>query len=123
MATASAGQPWRVVDYEQVREQFPIREYLEGLDERNARQAAALLAKLAERGNVMRPPDSVAVEGQHNLFELRGHQLRIFYMFLPGRTIVLLDGIVKKQDKIARRDLDRVLVYQRDVEQRGPRAL
>ena len=116
------GQRWQVVDYEQADGQFPIREYLASLDARNARQAAPLLAKLAERGNQMRPPDSVAVEGRRNLFELRGHQVRIFYMFLPGRMIVLLDGIVKKQDKIARRDLDRVLAYQRDVEHRGPRA-
>jgi hypothetical protein len=40
----------------------------------------------------------------------------------PGRQIVLLDGIVKKQDRIPRADLERVLGYKRDVEQRGPRA-
>ncbi len=115
-------QPWRIVEYERTRDDFPIRDYLASLDERHARQAATLLAKLAERGNQMRPPDSVAVEAQRNLLELRGHQVRIFYMFLPGRVIVLLDGILKKQDKIARRDLDRMLAYQREVEQRGPRA-
>ena len=26
------------------------------------------------------------------LFELRGKQVRLFYVFLPGRLIVLLDG-------------------------------
>jgi hypothetical protein len=55
--------------------------------------------------------------------ELRsGHQVRIFYCFQPGRLIVLLDGIVKKQDRIPPADLARVLGYQREVERRGPRA-
>jgi len=48
--------------------------------------------------------------------------VRIFYMFLPRRRIVLLDGIIKKQDRIARQDLDRVMQYQGEVERRGPRA-
>lgn len=43
-------------------------------------------------------------------------------MFRPGREIVLLDGVIKKQDRISKADLKRVLQYQRDVEHRGPRA-
>lgn len=43
-------------------------------------------------------------------------------MFLPGRRIVLLDGIIKKQDRIPRQDLERVKAYQADMLRRGVRA-
>jgi hypothetical protein len=59
--------------------------------------------------------------GQRNLFELRGHQVRIFYCFLPGRVIVLLDGIIKNQDKIPPADVRCAAGYRNEVERRGPR--
>lgn len=118
MATAPRG--WEVDEYELGRGEVPIRTFLATLDGRNANQAAALLLKLAALGNQLRPPDSRQVA--ENLFELRGHQVRIFYMFLPGRRIVLLDGIIKKQDRIPRQDLDRVRAYQVEVLRRSPRA-
>lgn len=37
-------------------------------------------------------------------------------MFRPGREIVLLDGIVKQQDRIPASDLARVGGYQREVD-------
>ena len=118
MATVPGG--WQVDEYERSPGQRPIRTFLASLDGRNANQAAALLLKLAARGNQLRPPDSQEVG--ENLFELRGHQVRLFYMFLPGRRIVLLDGIIKKQDRIPRQDLDRVKTYQAEVVRRSPRA-
>jgi len=42
------------------------------------------------------------------LFELRGHQVRMFYIFLPGRRAVMLDGMIKKQDGIPSEVLERV---------------
>ena len=61
-------------------------------------------------------PASIA-SGQPGLSEMRsGHQVRIFYMFLPGRRIVLLDGIIKKTDDIPKDDLKRVRQYKREVE-------
>lgn len=112
---------WTVEEYELSRGHFPIRAFLGGLtNPRNANDAAALLMLLRARGNQLREPKSRRVAD--NLFELRGHQVRIFYMFRSGRTIVLLDGIVKKQDKIPSADVQRVQAYQRDVERRGSRA-
>ena len=111
---------WQVEDFERSRDDVPIRTFLAGLDGRNANQAASLLLKLAARGNQLRPPDSQQVSD--NLFELRGHQVRIFYAFLPGRRIVLFDGIIKKQDRIPRQDLERVTKYQAEVLRRGSRA-
>jgi hypothetical protein len=37
------------------------------------------------------------------LFELRGEQVRLFYMFLPNRVAVLLDGEIKNRTRSHRR--------------------
>lgn len=53
---------------------------------------------------------------------MRGHQIRMFYMFQPGRQIILLDGVIKKQDKLDAADVKRVKQYRQEVDRRGPRA-
>ena len=68
---------------------------------------------LSERGNTLRLPHSRSLgEG---LNELRGKQVRIFYVFRPQRRIVLLDGMVKKRDDIPDMVLKRLRQLQRDV--------
>lgn len=78
-------------------------------------EIAALLAALRERGNLLRPPHSKALG--KGLFELRSvkHAVRVFYMFLPGQQIVLLDGIVKKRDGIPAAVVRRVRLLQSEV--------
>jgi len=49
------------------------------------------------------------------LNELRGKQVRIFYVFRPQRRIVLLDGMVKKRDDIPAAVLKRLRQLQREV--------
>ena len=39
----------------------------------------------------------------------------MYYVFRPGRHIVLLDGDVKKQNKIAQDVLKRIRGYRRDL--------
>ena len=53
------------------------------------------------------------------LFELRGKQIRLFYVFLPGHLIVLLDGEIKKRDDIPRRTMERMKDLQAEVVGRG----
>ena len=77
-------------------------------------EAAALLLQLRARGNTLREPRSKALgEG---LYELRGQQVRIFYMFRPGRRITLLDGMVKKQDRIPADLMARLRRFQQEIE-------
>ena len=92
----------------------PALGFLQGLEGRNQSEAVALV--LRERGNSLRRPQSGALgEG---LFELRGKEVRIFYMFLPNRVAVLLDGEIKKRDDIPAKTLERVRGYQREVMRR-----
>lgn len=91
-------------------------DFLRSLVSPAAEQAAALLKLLREHGNQLRPPHSKLVES--GLWELRRHQVRIFYTFRPGRRIVLLDAMIKKQDEIPAPVLKRLRGYLRDLEAR-----
>jgi len=79
-------------------------------------EAIALVKLLEEQGNRLRRPQSGALGD--GLFELRGKQARLFYAFLPGRVIVLLDGEIKKRNDIPVRTLERMRVLQADVMRR-----
>ena len=52
------------------------------------------------------------------LFELRGFQVRLFYVFRGERTAVLLDGILKKRDDIPDDVMKRLRRMQRDLQRR-----
>lgn len=105
---------WTLLEYTSDTGHCPIREFLDSLTGRHRDDAVALLGRLREQGAMLRPPSSKLVES--GLFELRGHQVRIFYIFRPGRRVVLLDGIIKKRDEIPRDALKRVRRYRREVE-------
>jgi hypothetical protein len=83
-------------------------------DDRALFEAAALTEYLRRRGNHLGEPRSKSLGG--GLFELRGKQIRIFYVFRPGFRIVLLDGILKKRGDIPGRVLRRMRKLQGEVE-------
>jgi len=114
---AGEGAPrWTVEEYETESGNVPVLRFLEGLRGRDDKEALALLTVLRDRGHEIREPRSKALGG--GLYELRGHQVRIFYVFRPGRRIVLLDGMIKKQDRIPAQVLKRVRAYQQSLDQR-----
>jgi phage-related protein len=106
---------WNLAFYQTPRGERPAAVFVEQLPEPARAEVAALLIALRERGNLLRPPHSKALgEG---LFELRSvkHAVRVFYMFLQGQQIVLLDGIVKKRDDIPAAVLRRIRLLQSEV--------
>lgn len=106
---------WNLGFYQTPRGERPAAAFVEQLPEAARAEVAALLAALRERGNLLRPPHSKALGD--GLFELRSvkHAVRVFYMFLPGQQIVLLDGIVKKRDDIPAKVLRRIRLLQSEV--------
>ena len=114
---------WTIEWYEMQGGRVPLRTYLDSLPEADRKRAFALLTMLEARGNQIREPHSKLVEA--GLMELRGggsSQVRMFYTFRPGRRIVVLDGILKKQDALPRELVERMRVYRRDVESREQKA-
>lgn len=49
---------------------------------------------------------------------MRRNQVRLFYMFEPGRIIRFLGGMVKKQDRIPAGVLAQMRGYQKDARER-----
>ena len=105
---------WTIDEYVTARGENLLIAFLSGQIGKVKAEAIALLKLLKERGNLLGMPHSRPLGG--NLFELRGNQVRIFYMFRPGHRITLLDGMLKKQDRIPARVLDRVRRFQRELE-------
>lgn len=100
---------------------YPVREFIESLTDQDQVDALALVKLIEERGNRLREPQSKALG--KGLYELRRNQVRIFYMFGPGRRVVtLLSGIVKKQDRIPQGALATARMYKAAVEGQGQRA-
>lgn len=119
----AAPSEWTVEWYVTVGGEKPLQTFLQSLkhDEENFADALALLELLETKGNALRPPRSESLGGR--LFELRAHPrpVRMFYIFQPGRRIIVLDGTVKKKAKIPAHVLKRVRGYQRDAESRSGR--
>ena len=112
---ADAG--WTVEDFETEAGGYPVRTFLRSLKGRDLAEAIALIKLAEERGNRLQGPQSKALGS--GLFELRGKQVRIFYVFAPGRRIVLLSGIVKKQDRIQPWEMTRARQLQAEHAARG----
>ncbi len=72
---------------------------------------------LEAHGNTLRPPISKSLG--HGLFEARGLTtgVRLFFVFAPGRRIVVLDGYVKKRTSIPARIMARIRRLQASAEE------
>jgi hypothetical protein len=108
---------WTIDAYETDAGEAPVWSFIKQLEGRDRVEAIALVKLLEEQGSQLRRPQSAALGD--GLFELRGKQVRLFYVFLPGRLIVLLDGEVKKRDDIPSRTLARMRALQAEVARRG----
>jgi phage-related protein len=100
--------------YRTVKGDEPMRRFMESLGDRNRVDAAMLIKLVEERGNLLREPHSKQIEP--GLMELRRYQVRIFYVFRPGRRVVLIHGMVKKQDRIPPHMLATVRAMVKDLE-------
>lgn len=91
-----------------------VRDFVSALvNDRAFDEAASLIQIVRQLGNALREPHSKPLGD--GLFELRGKQVRIFYVFRPGRRIVLLDGMIKKRLDIPRHVIERL----RRLQKRG----
>ncbi len=111
--------PWAIDAYETDTGEKPVWSFIAGLEGRNRVEAIALVKLLEEGGNTLRRPHSGALGG--GLFELRGREVRIFYVFRPGRKVILLDGELKKRKDVPRKTLARVKGYQAEVQRQARR--
>jgi len=107
---------WRIEAYRLDTGETPAQIFLDSLEGEPRAHALALLKLLREQGNALRKPQSRALGD--GLFELRGFQVRLFYVFWGDRTAVLLDGMMKKRDDIPDDVMKRLRRMQRALRQR-----
>lgn len=84
------------------------------------RLIVAGLSKLRDRA-YHGPPLTEQIDGEAGIFELRVGRTniaRVFFFFQPGRRIVVVNGYVKKQQRLDRRELERARRARRDWEER-----
>jgi len=115
MADEQSG--WRIEFYVTRTGETPMKTFLVGLAGDHKAQAAAMLERLRREGNQVQRSRPI----ETGLFEVKGYQVRLYFVYRPGRRIVVLDGDVKKQDKIAQDALKRIRAYRRDLEAREQR--
>lgn len=112
------GMTWLVSHYQTRTGAVSVRVFVESLPPAAKVEAVALL-RLLPLGTALREPRSKALGD--GLFELRGRAegVRIFYIFRPGRRVVVLDGYIKKRQDIPPAIIARVRALKRDAEVRG----
>lgn len=109
----AAAPDWKIDSYETENGERPAVLFLRSLGPQDSLDAASLLKSLREQGNALRRPNSASLGD--GLFELRGKQVRIFYIFLPGRVALLLDGEIKKRNDIPTATMKRMRKLQKDA--------
>lgn len=108
---------WSVELYRFSNGRTPFEGFMLALS-RDARREASALRDVLRWAHVLREPQSKSLG--RGLFELRGPRcgVRIFYVFRPGRRVVILDGRLKKRQDIPVGVLRLMRRYKADLENR-----
>ncbi len=107
--------PWALKQYQTSRGDKPVDAYIEQLPTEEQARVYAALMFLAEKGNMLREPYSKSLGS--GLFELRVRTHRMFYAFMPDKSIVLLHAYSKRTQKTPAREM--VVALQRMQAVRG----
>ena len=106
---------WTVEQYRFANGHKPFASFMRMLSGDALAETFALRRRLS-RADLLRPPQSKALG--RGLFELRGPEcgVRLFYVFRPGRRVVILDGYLKKRQDSPRGVLLLMRKYKADLE-------
>lgn len=106
--------------YEKSDKTKPVEEFILSLNDKLKVKVLRDLKLLQEFGNELRKPQSTMIS--NGIFELRSkvstNIIRIFYFFIIGKTIVLTNGYLKKQQKLSKKDFELALKYKEDYMKR-----
>lgn len=103
-----ADEPWSVESYQDRRGRWPVEDFVGRLPRPLQAKVIRNLRLLREHGPTLSMPLSRPLTG-YGFAELRsqvgGNIVRIFYVAVTGRRIILLHGFMKKSQKTPRQDL------------------
>jgi phage-related protein len=99
---------WITEFYSRADGTSPVREFLEGLDEKTQARFIWSIEQLRQLNVRAREPLVKPLEGK--LWELRrasqGNIYRLLYFFFSGRRIVFVHGFQKKTQKTPRKEIE-----------------
>lgn len=107
---------WKIVYYKTITGKFPVKEFIDNLDEKSQARVHNTLELLTEFGVKLGLPHAKKVTGTP-LWELRilgEKSLRFFYVAKVGKEFLLLHGFVKKTQKAPRKEIKVALGRLRD---------
>lgn len=92
---------------ERVDGSCPAGEFLDELPERSRKKLDVIFEMLGDQRQIRNKTKFKKVEDA--VFEIKSHQVRIFCFFTSDRRLVLLYGLLKKQDRHKRKDIDKAI--------------
>lgn len=99
---------------------MPVKEFLDGLDEKMRAKVLRSLKLLEAKGHLLRAP--VSKELTDGIMELRtvfGSNIsRVLYFFIIGNTAILTNGFIKKTTKTPVEEIERAKAYRLDYQRR-----
>lgn len=113
-------QKIKIIFYKQQDGSVPVKEFLDGLNEKMRAKMLRTISILQTQGNAIRAPESKPIGD--GLFELRAQVgtniSRVMYFFFIGDTAILTNGFVKKTQKTPIKEIEKALKYRQDYLQR-----
>lgn len=106
-----------IIFYRKANGDVPVQDFLGDLYKKNRTLFAKVVTKIKLLGKELLGTDDVKYIGD-KIYELRVKKssdiVRIFYFTLEKDRIVLLDAIVKKEQKLKRSVIERIIGYRED---------
>lgn len=97
---------WKIIEYETVRSERPIADFIKNQQPQAIAKIAHLIDLLEIHGSLLGMPHAKKLES--NLYELRvrgKEEIRIIYGF-TGKTIYLLHGFKKQKQKTPKKEIN-----------------
>ncbi|MCR5559450.1 MAG: type II toxin-antitoxin system RelE/ParE family toxin [Schwartzia sp.] len=106
---------FNIIFFELDNKTCPVQEFLDSLDDKMAAKIYGMMDILAEHGNELRKPYTEHLDD--GIFEVRAkfssNITRVLYFFYVGKTIVMTNGFVKKQQKTPKAQIDLAKKYRK----------
>ena len=106
---------FNIIFFELDNKTCPVQEFLDSLDDKMAAKIYGMMDILAEHGNELRKPYTEHLDD--GIFEVHAkfssNITRVLYFFYVGKTIVMTNGFVKKQQKTPKAQIDLAKKYRK----------
>jgi phage-related protein len=115
---------WEVEFFENNKGEIPVKDFLDSIiDVKLKAKMVKEIELLEEFGSQLREPHTKPInDNRGSMFELRAKQStnisRVFFFFVRGKKIILLNGFVKKSEKTPKTHINLAFKYKKEYEKR-----